>query len=144
MGINRVCISGNLTRDPQLRASQSGTSVLSFGMAVNERTKQPDGNWGDKANFVDCVVFGNRADALAKFLTKGTKVAIEGRLSYSSWEKDGQKRSKLEVIVDDLELMSRKNTQETTEVVQEPFYATTPSQPTAQPQTAQYDADIPF
>lgn len=142
MSINHVCISGNLTRDPQLRASQSGTSVLSFGVAVNERTKQADGSWGDKANFVDCVVFGKRADALSQFLTKGAKVAIEGRLSYSSWEKDGQRRSKLEVIVDELELMSRG--QAATQTAQEPEYATAPNPVPTQPQAAQYDADIPF
>ena len=109
MSINRVNISGNLTRDPQMRATQSGTQILSFGVAVNDRRRNPQsGEWEDVPNFIDCVVFGNRADALQRLLTKGMKVAIEGKLRWSQWEKDGQKRSKIEVIVDEIEFMSRQ------------------------------------
>lgn len=107
MSINRVNISGNLTRDPELRATAGGMQVLSFGVAVNDRTKnQQTGEWEDRPNFVDCTMFGRRAEALSRILRKGMKVAIEGKLRYSSWEKDGQKRSKLEVIPDEVELMS--------------------------------------
>lgn len=107
MSINRVNISGNLTRDPELRSTTSGTQVLSFGVAVNDRRRNAQtGDWEDVPNFVDCVVFGARAEALSRFLSKGSKVAIEGKLRYSSWERDGQRRSKLEVVVDDLEFMS--------------------------------------
>ena len=96
MSINRVTISGNLTRDAELRQTQGGTSVLSIPVAVNDRRRNPQTNeWEDHANFVDCVLFGRRADALAPKLRKGTKVAIEGKLRYSSWERDGQRRSKL-------------------------------------------------
>lgn len=113
MSINKVFISGNITRDPQLRATSGGTSVLDFGVAVNERRKNPQsGEWEDRANFVDCAMFGKRAEAVEKFLSKGQKVAIEGKLRYSSWEKDGQKRSKLSVIVDEIEFMSRKDGQQ--------------------------------
>ena len=108
MSINRVNISGNLTRDPELRATAGGTQVLSFGVAVNDRRKNPQtGDWEDYPNFVDCTMFGTRAEAVSRYLSKGTKVAIEGRLRYSSWERDGQRRSKLEVIVDEIEFMSR-------------------------------------
>ena len=108
MSINRVNISGNLTRDPELRATAGGTQVLSFGVAVNDRRKNPQtGDWEDYPNFVDCTMFGTRAEAVSRYLSKGTKVAIEGKLRYSSWERDGQRRSKLEVIVDEIELMSR-------------------------------------
>lgn len=108
MSINRVNISGNLTRDPELRATTNGTQVLSFGVAVNDRRRNPQtGEWEDYPNFVDCTMFGNRAEALSRYLQKGAKVAIEGKLRYSSWERDGQRRSKLEVIVDEVELMSR-------------------------------------
>lgn len=107
MSINRVCISGNLTRDPELRSTTGGTQVLSFGVAVNDRRKnQQTGQWEDVPNFVDCSVFGNREEALSRFLAKGSKVAIEGKLRYSSWEtKEGQRRSKLEVIAEGVELM---------------------------------------
>ncbi len=108
MSINRVLISGNLTRDPELRSTAGGTHVLGFGVAVNDRTKnQQTGEWEDRPNFIDCTMFGKRAEALARILRKGMKVAIEGKLRYSAWEKDGQKRSKIEVIPDEVELMSQ-------------------------------------
>jgi len=103
-------ISGNLTRDPELRATAGGTSVLNFGVAVNDRRKnQQTGEWEEYANFINCVMFGKRADALAQYLTKGQKVAIEGKLSYSQWEsQQGEKRSKVEVLVDEIEFMSSR------------------------------------
>ena len=110
MSINRVTITGNLTRDPELRATTGGTQVLSFGVAVNDRRRNPQsGEWEDYPNFVDCTMFGTRAEAVSRYLSKGTKVAIEGKLRYSSWERDGQRRSKLEVIVDEIEFMSAIN-----------------------------------
>lgn len=109
MSINRVNISGNLTRDPEMRALRNGTQVLSFGVAVNDRRKNPQtGDWEDYPNFIDCTMFGSRAEAVSRYLAEGTKVAIEGKLRYSSWEKDGQRRSKLEVIVDEIEFMSQR------------------------------------
>ena len=112
MSINRVIISGNLTREPELRRTQGGTAILSFGVAVNNRRRnQQTGEWEDYANFVDCTMFGNRAESLSNYLSKGTKVAIEGKLRWSQWEREGQKRSKLEVIVDELEFMSSRDRQ---------------------------------
>ena len=109
VSINRVNITGNLTRDPELRATQSGTQVLHLGVAVNDRRRNPQtGNWEDYPNFIDCVMFGTRAEAIQRYLSKGTKVAIEGRLRYSSWERDGQKRSKIEVVVDEIEFMNSR------------------------------------
>ena len=112
MSINRVIISGNLTREPELRRTQGGMAILSFGVAVNDRRwNQETGEWEDYANFVDCTMFGNRAESLSNYLSKGTKVAIEGKLRWSQWEREGQKRSKLEVIVDELEFMSSRDRQ---------------------------------
>ena len=110
MSINRVMISGNLTRDPELRSTAGGTSVLKLGVAVNDRRKnQQTGEWEDVPNFVDCTVFGARADALSQYLGTGQKVAIEGKLRYSTWEnQQGEKRSKLEVVVDEIEFMSSR------------------------------------
>lgn len=111
MSINVVNISGNLTRDPELRRTAGGTAILGFGVAVNDRRKnQQTGEWEDCPNFVDCTMFGTRAERLAGMLAKGTKVCIIGKLRYMSWERDGQKRSKIEVIVDDIELMGRRET----------------------------------
>lgn len=110
MSINSVSISGNLTRDPERRATQGGTPVLQFGVAVNDRTRnQQTGEWEDRPNFVDCVVF-NRA-ALGDILHKGMKVAIHGKLRWSRWEThSGEKRSKLEVVANDIEFMEPKPT----------------------------------
>ena len=113
MSINKVIITGNLTRDPELRRTQGGMAILSFGVAVNDRRhNQQTDEWEDYANFVDCTMFGNRAESLSNYLSKGTKVAIEGKLRWSQWERDGQKRSKLEVIVDELEFMSSRDRQQ--------------------------------
>ena len=110
MSINRVVVSGNLTRDPELRATPGGTQVLGFGVAVNDRRRnQQTGEWEDYPNFIDCTMFGNRAEALSRILRKGMKVAIEGRLRYSSWEdkNGGGRRSKVEIIPDEVVLMSQ-------------------------------------
>lgn len=110
MSINRVVLSGNATRDAELRQTQGGSSVLAFGLAVNDRRKNPQtGEWEEYPNFVDLTMFGSRAQALAPYIKKGSKLAVEGKLRYSSWERDGQKRSKLEVIVDEIEFMSRRD-----------------------------------
>jgi single-strand DNA-binding protein len=111
MGINRVNITGNLTRDPELRATAGGMSVLKLGVAVNDRRKnQSTGEWEDAPNFVDVTVFGARAEALSRYLSKGAKVAIEGKLRWSQWENPaGEKRSKLEVVADEIEFMSSRD-----------------------------------
>ena len=160
MSINRVCISGNLTRDPELRATASGTQVLTFGVAVNDRARnQQTGEWEDRPNFVDCTMFGNRAEALSRILRKGMKVAVEGRLRYSSWERDGQRRSKLEVIPDEVELMVARDrpaapSGDLSQTVPAPApapqwsaqqaYAQQPSLPVQPVAPEVYDGDVPF
>lgn len=132
MSINKVMISGNLARDPEMRSTAGGTSVMQFSVAVNERRKNSQtGEWEDYANWVDCSLFGKRAEALERILGKGTKVAIEGRLRWSQWERDGQKRSKLDVIVDELELMSSRREE-------------SPRAASGASQGSFYDEDIPF
>ena len=139
MSINRVIISGNLTRSPELRSTQSGTDVLSFGAAVNDRRKNPQTNeWEDYPNFVDCTMFGNRARSVSQYLAKGSKVAIEGKLRWSQWERDGQKHSKLSVIVDELEFMSRSDGGSASSAVP------APSRPGVDASASVYDDDIPF
>lgn len=160
MSINRVNISGNLTRDPELRQTTSGTAILRFGVAVNDRRRNQNGEWEDVPNFVDCVVFGNRAEPLSRFLSKGSKVAVEGKLRYSSWEKDGQRRSKLEVVVDEVEFLSPRNSggqgaqggyqqprqQQPSYAAPAPASAPAPQNPPVQtpPSADIYDEDIPF
>lgn len=109
MSINSVSISGNLTRDPELRVTSGGTNILRIGVAVNERRKSPSGEWEDHANFIDVTVFGNRGEALSRFLAKGMKVAVTGRLHQQRWETDsGEKRNRLEVIADEVDVMSKE------------------------------------
>ena len=147
MSINRVVISGNITRDPELRSTQGGMEILALGVAVNDRRKnQQTGEWEDVPNWIDCVMFGNRAKSVSRFLSKGSKVAIEGKLRWSQWERDGQKRSKIEVIVDEIELMaSRGDGQQASAPQAAP--ASHPYQPPiAAPvvDASVYDDDIPF
>lgn len=108
MSINRVIVSGNLTREPEVRTTASGSPVMGFGIAVNDRRKNSQtGEWEDYPNFIDCTMFGARAQSVSRFLSKGSKVAIEGKLRWSQWEtNEGQKRSKIEIIVDEIEFMS--------------------------------------
>lgn len=148
MSINRVCVTGNLTRDPELRATQSGSQVLSFGIAVNDRRKnQQTGEWEDYPNFVDCTMFGTRAEKIANCLAKGSKLAIEGKLRYSSWERDGEHRSKLEVIVDEIEFMSRRDEQGGAVIntpAPAPVRPAAPSKAVPVAAVEVYDEDIPF
>lgn len=111
MSINVVTLSGNIGRAPEIRSTQSGTSILNFSLAVNERIKKGD-DFTDYTNWLDIVVFGRRADSLSKILTSGMKVAVSGHLRYSTWERDGVKRSKIEVIADDVDIMQRREGQQ--------------------------------
>ena len=116
MSINSVNITGNLTRDIELRQTQSGYSIGAISVAVNDRRKNPQTEeWEDKPNFVECTLFGKRAEGLAPYLKKGQKVGINGKLDWQQWEtQDGSKRSTLKVIVNDLELLggSKQQSQE--------------------------------
>lgn len=152
MSINRVAISGNLTRDVDLRTAQSGMPVLGFGVAVNDRRKnQQTGEWEDYPNFIDCTMFGARAQSVSRFLSKGSKVAIEGKLRWSQWERDGQKRSKIEVIVDEIEFMTSRS-DAPSQATAQPVRQQAPYQPQigGMPQAVGpvtgtiYDDDIPF
>ena len=145
MSINRVVISGNITRDPDLRRTQQGMAILTIGVAVNDRKKNPQTNeWEDRVNFVDCTVFGKRAESLSERLSKGMKVAIEGKLRYSQWEREGQKRSKLEVAVDEIEFMSRNQNQGRSNQGYDDYHQNVRRQQDAYAQNDLYDDDCPF
>ena len=105
-GLNSVTLGGNLVRDAELRATQT-SAVLSFTVCVNSSQKEGDG-YVDVPNFIDCVIYGARGESLARYLTKGAYVALTGRIAQRRWEtKDGQRRSKLEVIVSEIHFESR-------------------------------------
>lgn len=113
MSINRVSLTGNLGVDSELRVTQKGTQVLSFPLGVSERVPTGDGGWGDRTNWIDCVIFGRRAEALAPYLTKGVKVAVDGRLRTSTYERDGRHAKSYEVRVDDVDLMQVRRERQT-------------------------------
>lgn len=139
MSINRVIVSGNLTRDPEVRTTASGNPVMGFGIAVNDRRKNSQtGEWEDYPNFIDCTMFGARAQSVSRFLSKGSKVAIDGKLRWSQWEtNEGQKRSKIEIIVDEIEFMSS--------ISNGAQVPATASAPAVDPMTSTlYDDDIAF
>ena len=104
---NKVILMGNLTRDPETRYAQSGTAIVNFGLAVNERFQGSDGQWQERPTFVDVTMFGKRGEAFAKFHTKGKAAFIEGKLRLDTWEdkNGGGKRSKLYVVGDNWEFV---------------------------------------
>ena len=104
---NRVILMGNVTRDLEAHDLASGTKVVDIGLAVNDRVKRGDA-WVEEVSFVDVTMFGRSAEIAAEYLSKGSPVLIEGRLKMDSWEKDGQKRTKLKVIGDTLKLLGSR------------------------------------
>jgi len=105
--INRVVLVGNLTRDPELRHTPSGTAVCSLRIAVNTRRKDAaTGEWGEKANYFDITVWGNQGENCAQYLSKGRPVAVDGRLEWREWEaQDGTKRQAVEVVADSVQFL---------------------------------------
>lgn len=100
--VNQVILLGNLTRDPELRQTPNGNSVCNFGIALNRAYKDQSGNWQEATDFVNCVAWGPLAERVDQYLSKGRRVLVQGSLRSSSWEQDGQKRSKLEVWANDV------------------------------------------
>jgi len=105
---NRVILLGNLTRDVEVRYLQSGTAVADVGMAVNDRRKGQNGEWVEETTFVEVTLWGRTAEVAGEYLSKGSPLLVEGRLKYDTWEKDGQKRSKLSVVCERMQMVGSK------------------------------------
>ena len=137
-GLNAVTLGGNLTRDAVLKATDSGFEILEFGVAVNEsRKNQQTGEWDEYPNYVDCKVLGKRGSSLARYLSKGTYVALTGRLHQSRWQtKDGQNRSRLEVVVDEIHFETRRDDSDE--------YDQQQAEAQGDYEAQMYDEDIPF
>jgi single-strand DNA-binding protein len=103
--INRVVLVGNLTRDPELRHTPSGMSVCSLRVAVNSRRKDETGQWVEKPNYFSVTVWGNQGESCAQYLSKGRPVAIDGRLDWREYEKDGVKREAIEIVADSVQFL---------------------------------------
>ena len=103
---NRVVLLGNLTRDPEIRYISSGMAVTDIGLAVNDRKKNANGEWIEETTFVDVTLWGRTAEVAGEYLSKGAPILIEGRLKLDSWEtQDGQKRSKLKVVGERMQML---------------------------------------
>ena len=108
--INRVVLTGNLTRDPELRHTQSGTSVVSMRIASNTRRKDASGNWVDKANYFDVTVWGAQGENCAQYLSKGRPVAVDGRLEWREFtDKDGNNRQAIEIVADSVQFLGGRD-----------------------------------
>ena len=108
--INRVVLVGNLTKDPELRHTPSGTAVCSLRLAVNTRRKDSaTGEWTEKPNYFDITVWGNQGESCAQYLAKGRPVAVDGRLEWREWQdKDGNKRQSVDIIADSVQFLGSR------------------------------------
>ena len=107
--LNKVFLMGNLTRDPELRATTGGTNVCKFGMAINRKWTGTNGQAQESVCFVDLTAFGRTAELINQYFTKGKPIFVEGRLEYSTWQsQDGQKKNKLEVIVENFQFLGAR------------------------------------
>ena len=106
--INHVTLVGRLTRDAELKYTNSGQAVSNIGIAINQRRRRDD-QWVDEAHFFDCVVWGKTAESLNPYLVKGKQIGIEGQLRQNRWEQDGRTRSRVEIFVNNLQLLGGRN-----------------------------------
>lgn len=102
---NRVILLGNLTRDPDLKYTPSGLAVCEVGLAVNDRRRTPEGEWVEEATFIDVTLWGKTAETCSQYLQKGAPILVEGRLKLDTWEQEGQKRSKLRVVGERMQMV---------------------------------------
>jgi single-strand DNA-binding protein len=119
----KIIICGNLTHDPELRYTASGTAVANLNIAVNERIPAGNGEYKDHATFFDTVVWGKQAEACSQYLSKGRQVLVEGRMEKKEWESDGQKRHKMQIVAKDVKFLGSKKDEKPPEEISdiEPF-----------------------
>jgi single-strand DNA-binding protein len=106
--LNQVTLMGNLTRDPELRQTPNGQNVTSFSLALNRAYKDASGEWQEVTDYIDCVCWGPLAERVAQYLSKGRRALVQGRLQSRSWEQDGAKRSKVEVLANDVTFLDSR------------------------------------
>jgi single-strand DNA-binding protein len=106
--LNQVTLMGNLTRDPELRQTPTGQNVTSFSLALNRSYKAQNGDWQEATDYIDIVAWGPLAERVSQYLSKGRRCLVQGRLQSRSWEQEGQKRSKVEVLASDVTFLDSK------------------------------------
>lgn len=109
--LNQVTLMGNLTRDPELRQTPNGQNVTSFSLALNRSYKDQSGEWQEATDYIDIVCWGPLAERVAQYLSKGRRCLVQGRLQSRSWEQDGQKRSKVEVLATDVTFLDSRGSE---------------------------------
>ena len=147
---NRVILVGNLTRDAELRYTPGGTAVTDLGLAVNEKRKVNE-EWVEEVTYIDVTLWGRTAEVASEYLSKGSSCLIEGRLKLDQWEQDGQKRSKLKVVGEKMQILSKRDQQGASEATMDVYRSQSPGdppgsvrpqhEPTTQPPV---DGSIPF
>lgn len=139
--LNRVILIGNLTRDPELRSTPSGATVANFGIAVNRRWTNKQGERVENVDFFNVVCWGKLAELVSQNITKGTPVAIDGRLQYRAWEtSEGQKRSTVEVVAENVQFLGRTSSRTGNENFKSDFEPDVVTENT----DVNLDEDIPF
>ena len=141
--INHVTLVGRLTRDAELKYTNSGQAVSRIGIAINQRRRRDD-QWVDEAHFFDCVVWGRTAEALNPYLVKGKQVGIEGQLRQDRWEQDGRNRSRVEIFVNNLQLLGGRNDGAAPRDDSPAGRASQPRGGAPVPAADDFDDDIPF
>lgn len=106
--LNQVTLMGNLTRDPELRQTPTGQNVTSFSLALNRSYKDQSGAWQEATDYIDIVAWGPLAERVSQYLSKGRRCLVQGRLQSRSWEQDGQKRNKVEVLASDVTFLDAR------------------------------------
>jgi single-strand DNA-binding protein len=127
--LNQVILMGNLTRDPELRQTPNGQNVCSFSLALNRSYKDASGEWQESTDYVDIVAWAGLAERVAQYVTKGRRVIVQGRIQSRSWEQDGQKRNKVEVLANDVTFLDSRGSGEASEASSQP--STTPKSSTS-------------
>ena len=141
--INQVVLLGRLTRDAELKYTNSGFAIANLSIAVNRNVKKDD-NWQEEVSFFNAVLLGRRAEALSQYLIKGKQIGIQGELRQNRWEKEGQPRSKVEIVINNIQLLGGRGPGQIqpTPESPEPSQGVPPRQ--EQPMADDFDDDIPF
>jgi len=141
--LNQVVLVGRLTRDAELKYTNSGYAILKFSLAVNRSVKR-DESWQDEASFFNAVIFGKRAESLAQYMLKGKQIGITGELKQDRWEQEGQSRSRVEIVVNNLQFLGSKGSGASSTSYTPPTESSDGNQVDTTPMADDFNDDIPF
>jgi single-strand DNA-binding protein len=140
--LNQVTLMGNLTRDPELRQTPTGQNVTSFSLALNRSYKAQSGEWQEATDYIDIVAWGPLAERVSQYLSKGRRCLVQGRLQSRSWEQDGQKRSKVEVLAQDVTFLDSRGSDSEGGGSSTDFQPTTNSASSEKPKPSKQPDDV--